>query len=115
MYSVTSTYKRVDGTRARNYVCSHVKNGTGLCNAPSVPAQRVDGYVLEHLLLLHRCRRTLAARARLRPPGAEAAAERALADAEATRDALAAGVTRLAARYARQQDLDTPRAEALSL
>ena len=49
MYSVTSTYKRVDGTRARNYVCSHVKNGTGLCKAPSVPAQRVDGYVLEHL------------------------------------------------------------------
>lgn len=87
---------------ARNYVCSHVKNGTGLCNAPSVPAQRVDGYVLEHLSSFTDAAARWLHELGFDRQGAEAAAERALA-----------GVTRLAARYARQQDLDTPRAEAL--
>jgi Recombinase zinc beta ribbon domain len=112
MYAVTSTYKRVDGTRARNYMCGHVKNGTGLCDAPSVPAELVDSYVLKHLGDFTDAADRWLHELGSDRQGAEAAAERALADAEAARDELAAGITKLEARYAREDDLDAPKAEA---
>jgi hypothetical protein len=47
MNPVTSTYKRKDGTRARSYMCKHVKAGTGLCDATSVRAEPVDAVFID--------------------------------------------------------------------
>jgi len=49
MYSVTSPYRRKDGTHARSYMCTHVHQSTGLCSAPPVDARRIDSQVLERL------------------------------------------------------------------
>jgi DNA invertase Pin-like site-specific DNA recombinase len=49
MYSRTSTYRRKDGMRGRTYLCAHVVDGTGLCDAPSQDAARIDEQVLERL------------------------------------------------------------------
>jgi hypothetical protein len=45
VYSVTSTHGRKDGTRRRLYMCGEVKEATGMCDAPTMPAELVDGYV----------------------------------------------------------------------
>jgi site-specific DNA recombinase len=45
----TSTYRRKDGTRARKYICRHVVDGTGLCNAPPIDAELVDEHVVDEL------------------------------------------------------------------
>lgn len=49
MRPVTSTYKRVDGTRGRTYMCEHVKASTGLCDAPSVNGELIDAEMIAHL------------------------------------------------------------------
>lgn len=49
MYAVVSPYKRKDGTQRRTYMCSHVKNSTGLCDAPPVDAEKVDAAIVDHL------------------------------------------------------------------
>jgi hypothetical protein len=49
MYSLTSTYKRKDGTHARKYQCALLTDGTGLCAAPPLDAVAVDALVLERL------------------------------------------------------------------
>lgn len=47
MNSVTSPYKRKDGSQRRTYLCSHVRAGTGLCNAPSIDAELVETAFLQ--------------------------------------------------------------------
>lgn len=49
MRPTVSTYKRKDGTHARHYECRHVKDGTGLCDAPKVDAEVVDAAFASHL------------------------------------------------------------------
>ena len=49
MYSTVSPYKRKDGSQKRSYVCASVKDGTGMCDAPPVNAEKVDAAVVEHL------------------------------------------------------------------
>lgn len=49
MYCVTSPYKRKDGTQARHYVCAEVRDATGLCDAPKVPAEQADAAIVPHL------------------------------------------------------------------
>jgi hypothetical protein len=49
MYCVTSPYKRKDGSQARHYVCREVRDGTGVCNAPPVPAETADAAIVPHL------------------------------------------------------------------
>ena len=49
MYSRLSPYKRKDGSRARAYLCSHVVNGTGLCDTKPVDAEAVDAEVIDRL------------------------------------------------------------------
>jgi hypothetical protein len=49
MEAYTSNYARKDGTRRRLYRCTHVRDSTGLCHAPSVPAEIVDAEILRNL------------------------------------------------------------------
>jgi len=49
MSPVTSTYRRTDGTRARTYLCRHVRDATGLCDAPPIDAEIVDRAVIADL------------------------------------------------------------------
>jgi site-specific DNA recombinase len=49
MRPITSTYRRKDGSRRRNYVCRHVKDGTGLCDAPPLDAELIDIHVINEL------------------------------------------------------------------
>jgi site-specific DNA recombinase len=49
MYATTSPYKRKDGTQARHYVCKEVRYQTGRCDAPKIPAERVDSAVVQHI------------------------------------------------------------------
>lgn len=49
LYAVTSTYKRKDGSRARQYVCPHYKESTGGCDQPPIDAEVVERAFLEHL------------------------------------------------------------------
>lgn len=49
MYAQTLPHVRKDGTRRRRYVCKNVHTGTGLCEAPSVDAERVDTAVASEL------------------------------------------------------------------
>jgi DNA invertase Pin-like site-specific DNA recombinase len=48
MFARTSTYRRKDGTRARDYQCEHYAASTGLCDF-KVSAELMDAAVLEHL------------------------------------------------------------------
>jgi hypothetical protein len=49
MRPVTSTYRRKDGSRHRKYVCRHVRDGTGLCDAPAIDAELIDTHVVNEL------------------------------------------------------------------
>jgi hypothetical protein len=49
MYAVTSPYVRKDGTKQRSYVCASVRDATGLCDAPKIPAEVVDRAVVDQL------------------------------------------------------------------
>jgi hypothetical protein len=49
MRSITSSYRRKDGTRRRTYLCAHVKASTGLCDAPPVDAELADAAVINRL------------------------------------------------------------------
>jgi len=50
MYAATSTYRRKsDGGRARTLLCTNVKFGTGLCDAPTVRLARVEAALIDHL------------------------------------------------------------------
>ena len=49
MYSRTSAYQRLDGTRGRAYVCKNVVEQTGACDAPPVDAEAADASLLPHL------------------------------------------------------------------
>jgi DNA invertase Pin-like site-specific DNA recombinase len=49
MYCVTSPYKRKDGSQQRSYVCGNVRNETGICDQPKLPAPSIDAAVVAHL------------------------------------------------------------------
>lgn len=49
MYAQVLPHVRKDGTQRRRYVCKSVHTGTGMCDAPSVDAERVDTAVAAHL------------------------------------------------------------------
>jgi DNA invertase Pin-like site-specific DNA recombinase len=51
MYAATSPYKRKTkgGTKARRYVCAHVRNATGECDQPPLDAEKIDAAVVEYL------------------------------------------------------------------
>jgi hypothetical protein len=115
MYSRTSTYRRKDGTRARVYQCAQMVDGTGLCDAPPVPAAAVDAQVLERLP-----RFVAAAEDWLRELGSDRQRAEGLARADlerAERDVhdRRARVASLADRYQLEAegDLTTAKAEAL--
>ena len=48
MFAITSTYRRKDGTRARQYLCRGYHNSDGTC-AVKVDAEAVDTAVIERL------------------------------------------------------------------
>jgi DNA invertase Pin-like site-specific DNA recombinase len=115
MYSRTSSYRRKDGVRARSYLCAHVVDGTGLCNAPPQDAERIDEQVLARLP-----RFIEAADRWLREMGsdrqqAEARADRELVVAEQRVRELEARVAGLSDRYALEAETDVwhARAEAV--
>ena len=49
MRPVTSTYRRKDGSRKRTYVCRHVHECTGVCDAPPIDAELIDTHVVNEL------------------------------------------------------------------
>jgi len=49
MFCQTSPYRRKDGSQARHYVCSNIRNQTGMCDAPKVDAAAADAAIVPHL------------------------------------------------------------------
>jgi DNA invertase Pin-like site-specific DNA recombinase len=49
MRTKISPYRRKDGTQRREYVCRHVAECDGTCDAPRVDAELVDRQVISHL------------------------------------------------------------------
>ena len=49
MRPITSSYRRQDGSRGRTYVCGHVQDATGLCDAPRIDAELIDTHVVNEL------------------------------------------------------------------
>jgi site-specific DNA recombinase len=49
MRPITSTYRRKDASRKRTYVCRHVHDCTGLCDAPPIDAELIDTQVVNEL------------------------------------------------------------------
>ena len=52
MFTATSSYRRKDGTRDRQYQCRSYRTSDGTCNAKPVDAEVVDTAVLENLYWL---------------------------------------------------------------
>jgi hypothetical protein len=113
MYSRTSPYKRKDGTHARAYMCAHVVNGTGLCDAPPLEATAVDAKVIAHLpSYIEQAERWLRQLGSDRT-GARTRAEDALKMAEQRARALRSRIDRTSGRYASEDDPASAKAEAL--
>lgn len=49
IYCFTAPYKRVDGSRARTYVCREVHAATGVCDAPQINAEPLDALICASL------------------------------------------------------------------
>ena len=49
MRAITSSYRREDGKRRRKYRCANVADQTGLCDAPSIDADLIEGSVVDNL------------------------------------------------------------------
>lgn len=49
MFAITSSYRRKDGGKARQYACRSYRNSDGTCDAKPVDAEAVDRAVLEAL------------------------------------------------------------------